>query len=415
MLTSLSQKLSSLTKRFSYLFSYLLLPLLFLLPLLYLLATYSSPPTFRTPTADAIIATAVDSIGSRPSDPFADLLPAFDRWDAEVGCAKFREKFKGWKVNASAVQGGAVECDKLVLGHVSVAVTWVTWVPDILDGLYSCSCGLNCLWSRNRALVDKADVWLSETIPPPKTRSQGEPLRAFMDLEATRRPSGYEDIFIGYHANDDIQATYAGKTFRITRSYHVSPHKRNDTLVYWSSSRCVPHRDFLAKSFLSLLPHHSFGRCLNNVGGSDAALLFYPDCAMPENPIPHWWDHLHCAMSHYKFVLAIENTKTQSYVTEKLFYALEAGSVPIYFGAPDVADFVPPNSIIDGSKFGSLEELAAYVKKVAEDPVAYAEFHAWRRCGVMGNYGRVRLASLDTLPCRLCELVSRKGGRNAPT
>lgn len=187
-----------------------------------------------------------------------------------------------------------------------------------------------------------------------------------------------------------------------------------DTLVYWSSSRCLPHRDALAGALISLIPTHSFGRCLNNVGGTDVALDFFPDCKMEENPIPHWWDHLHCAMSHYKFVLAIENTNTESYVTEKLFYALDAGSVPIYFGTSNVWDFVPPNSIIEGSKFSSLEELASYVKALAEDPVAYAEYHAWRRCGVLGNYGKARLASLDTLPCRLCEYVSKKGGRNAP-
>ncbi|KAL3503893.1 hypothetical protein ACH5RR_033734 [Cinchona calisaya] len=118
-------------------------------------------------------------------------------------------------------------------------------------------------------------------------------------------------------------------------------------------------------------------------------------------------------MSHYKFVLAIENTMEESYVTEKLFYALDSGAVPIYFSAPNVWDFVPPRSIIDGSKFSSIEELASYVKVLANDPVAYAEYHAWRRCGVLGKYGKTRAASLDTLPCRLCESVSRKNGRSA--
>lgn len=152
---------------------------------------------------------------------------------------------------------------------------------------------------------------------------------------------------------------------------------------------------------------------MNNVDGPDMALSMYPVCSTNDNGKPYWWDHLHCAMSHYKFVLAIENTKTESYVTEKLFYALEAGSVPIYFGAPNVWDFIPPNSIIDASKFSSLRELASYVKAVANDPVAYAEYHAWRRCGTLGNFGRSREMSLDTLPCRLCELVSKRGGRNA--
>lgn len=269
------------------------------------------------------------------------------------------------------------------------------------------------MWSKAAAVVDRPDALLFEGATPPLQRMKGLPLRVYLDLEASRKPTGFEDIFIGYHANDDLQVTYAGKSFHTSRSYHVSTEKTTDALIYWSSSRCLPHRDKLAEDFLSLVPHHSFGKCLNNVGGPDMALSMYPVCSNNGNGSPHWWDHLHCAMSHYKFVLAIENTKTESYVTEKLFYALEAGSVPIYFGAPNVWDFIPPNSAIDASKFSSLKELASYVKALANDPVAYAEYHAWRRCGVLGNFGRTREMSLDTLPCRLCELVSKRGGRSA--
>ncbi|ONK58063.1 uncharacterized protein A4U43_C09F7730 [Asparagus officinalis] len=348
-----------------------------------------------------------------PNFPFIDLIAAYKSWDAEIGCPRFRDKYKNWTANSSAVQDfdGGGECDGIGTRHVSVLVKGWTWIPDNLDNLYSCRCGLSCLWTKSRALADRPDALLFENVMPPSTRRKGDPLRVYMDLEASRKPSGFEDIFIGYHAKDDVQSTYAGSLFHNSRNYNISPEKRNDTLVYWSSSRCLPERNRLAKSFLSLIPHHSFGKCLNNVGGLDMALAFYPECANRKSDI-HWWDHLHCAMSHYKFVLAIENTATESYVTEKLYYALDSGSVPIYFGAPNVWDFVPPNSIIDGSKFSSIEELSSYVKSVANDPVAYAEFHAWRRCGVMGNYGKARAASLDTLPCRLCEFVSRKGGRN---
>ncbi|XP_072950680.1 alpha-(1,4)-fucosyltransferase-like [Typha angustifolia] len=375
----------------------------------------TSPLPTPTPTITAT-ATAVDSIGSRPNDSFTDVLAAFSRWDSEVGCSRFEDKYKGWTADALAIQDpDAGDCAALQLRHVSVVVKGWTWIPDSLDGLYSCRCGMSCLWTKSAVVVDRPDALLFENVMPPMKRHKGDPLRVYLDLEASRKPSGREDIFIGYHAKDDVQATYAGKSYHISRNYHISSQKRNDILVYWSSSRCLPHRDQLAKSFLSLVPHHSFGKCLNNVGGLDKALSLYPDCSNNDNTTPHWWDHLHCSMSHYKFVLAIENTKTESYVTEKLFYALEAGAVPIYFGAPNVWDFVPPNSIIDGSKFSSMEELSSYVKTLADDPIAYAEYHAWRRCGVLGNYLKTRAASLDTVPCRLCELISRKGGRNART
>ncbi|PKA62516.1 Alpha-(1,4)-fucosyltransferase [Apostasia shenzhenica] len=353
---------------------------------------------------------------SRAQDAFTDIKAAYARWDAEVGCNRFRDRHRHWASNVSAVQEACAgaECAAMAPAHVSVLVKGWTWIPDNLDSIYSCRCGLTCLWTKSPVLADKPDAMLYENIMPPARRRKGDPLRVYIDLEASRKPSGFEDIFIGYHADDDLQSTYAGALFHNNRNYHLSSYKHNDTLVYWSSSRCLSYRNKLAASLLSLIPHHSFGKCLNNVGGLDMALSFYPEC-INSNSEPHWWDHLHCAMSHYKFVLAIENTVTESYVTEKLYYALDAGTVPIYFGAPNVWDFVPPNSIVDGSKFKSLEELASYVKAVAGDPVAYAEFHAWRRCGVLGNYGRARAISLDTLPCRLCELVSRRRGREART
>ncbi|XP_041016634.1 alpha-(1,4)-fucosyltransferase [Juglans microcarpa x Juglans regia] len=361
-----------------------------------------------------LITQTVSSDTTSGPDPFTDLISVFRKWDSQVGCVRFREKhitlLPIQSNGSSALQDYEFKCGELKMEHVSVLVKKWTWIPDNLDKLYSCGCGLTCLWTKSSVLADRPDALLFETVTPPRQRRFGDPLSVYMDLEAGRKRSGVEDIFISYHANDDVQSTYAGGLFRNSRNYHVSSLKNNDTLVYWSSSRCLPQRNQLAKQLLSLLPHHSFGKCLNNVGGSDVARYFYPDCAYDGSATPKWWDHLHCAMSHYKFVLAIENTMTESYVTEKLFYALGSGAVPIYFGAPNVWDFVPPHSIIDGSKFTSLERLASYVKTLANDPVAYSEYHAWRRCGVLGSYGKTRALSLDTLPCRLCETVSRRGG-----
>ncbi|KMZ59691.1 Alpha-1,4-fucosyltransferase, family GT10 [Zostera marina] len=370
----------------------------------------SSTPSYQTPPL---------SRASRSN--FRELKEAFNAWDSYVGCRRFQERVvtRDLTSNGSSLQdfqcddgsnGGGNKIAKKTT-HVSVLVKGWTWIPDNLDNLYTCGCGLSCLWSKSDVLVDRPDALLFENVSPPRQRRRGEPLRAYIDLESGRKPTGIEDIFIGYHANDDIQTTYAGAFFHNNRNYHISETKSDSVLVYWSSSRCLPERNKIAKEFLSLIPHHSIGKCLNNINGLD----LYPECSSPQksNGDPKWWENLHCTMSHYKFSLAIENKFTDSYITEKLFYALDSGSVPIYFGAPNVWDFVPPHSIIDGSKFRSMKELASYVKALADDPVAYAEYHAWRRCGVLGNYFKTRSLSLDTLPCRLCQLVSTKGGRNA--
>ncbi|KAF7820082.1 alpha-(1,4)-fucosyltransferase [Senna tora] len=363
------------------------------------------------------------SISHRRDYGFTDLVGAFREWDSQVGCARFKQRHS---VLSNASSSSSLQelkrgiTEKKKMEHVKVLVKKWKWLPDRLENLYYCGgSGITCLWTKSPLLADTPDALFFENSLPPLQRKIGEPLRVYMDLEAPRKRTGREDIFIGYDAQDDIQTTYAGAFFHNDRNYHIASTKNSAPLVYWSSSHCVSQRNKIAHKLLSMLSHHSFGKCLNNVNGRNKALSFYPHCSSSSSSSssssPKWWDHLHCAMSHYKFVLAIENTWTHSYVTEKLFYALDSGSVPIYFGAPNVEDFVPPHSVIDGTKFGTLEDLASYVKALANDSLAYAEYHAWRRCGVLGNYGTTRGLSLDTLPCRLCELVGTKGGRNAST
>ena len=54
------------------------------------------------------------------------------------------------------------------------------------------------------------------------------------------------------------------------------------------------------------------------------------------------------------------------------------GTVPVYFGAPDVGEFMPPGSFLEGSK-QQRDELRRRMVKAHEDIPAYLSFHAWRR------------------------------------
>jgi len=56
-----------------------------------------------------------------------------------------------------------------------------------------------------------------------------------------------------------------------------------------------------------------------------------------------WWQrqkgaaHVKGKLSfRYKFCIAIENSLAMDYVTEKVYDALAAGCVPIYYGAPNI-------------------------------------------------------------------------------
>ena len=85
-------------------------------------------------------------------------------------------------------------------------------------------------------------------------------------------------------------------------------------------------------------------------------------------------------IQRYKFTLALENSIAPDYVTEKFFDPLLAGSVPVYRGAPNVAELAPgPKSYIDAADFRGPKELAEYLHHLDGNAAAYGEYFAWRK------------------------------------
>jgi hypothetical protein len=78
----------------------------------------------------------------------------------------------------------------------------------------------------------------------------------------------------------------------------------------------------------------------------------------------------------YKFVIAIENSRINGYITEKLMNPVLARAVPIYLGPPDLfSDGVfNRKAIIHIADFRSYEDCVAHVKKVDETPELYLQY-----------------------------------------
>jgi hypothetical protein len=83
-------------------------------------------------------------------------------------------------------------------------------------------------------------------------------------------------------------------------------------------------------------------------------------------------------MQHYLFYLAFENQNVDDYITEKLWGPFQSGTVPVYFGAPNIHEHAPPHSIISVSDFPSVDALALHLQKVANDKELYNAYHKWR-------------------------------------
>lgn len=78
-------------------------------------------------------------------------------------------------------------------------------------------------------------------------------------------------------------------------------------------------------------------------------------------------------LKNYKFYFAYENTRDMSgYITERIFDAFYGGCVPIYWGAPDITDYVPKECFIDRREFASNADLYQFIKSV--DQAAYARY-----------------------------------------
>uniref|UniRef100_A0A7S3PEP3 Fucosyltransferase n=1 Tax=Aplanochytrium stocchinoi TaxID=215587 RepID=A0A7S3PEP3_9STRA len=85
-------------------------------------------------------------------------------------------------------------------------------------------------------------------------------------------------------------------------------------------------------------------------------------------------------LSSRMFAYTPENSYGMDYVTEKVFTALLAGTVPIYMGAPNVRSFLPhPNAIIDISDYDSVGDLANYLRTLISNRTLYVHRHLlWR-------------------------------------
>jgi hypothetical protein len=81
-------------------------------------------------------------------------------------------------------------------------------------------------------------------------------------------------------------------------------------------------------------------------------------------------------ISNYKFMICFENTSKTNYLTEKLVNAYYSGTIPIYWGCPNIADYINMNSILylpPNYTDADINQLIQEVIRLDSDPQAYKE------------------------------------------
>jgi hypothetical protein len=71
-------------------------------------------------------------------------------------------------------------------------------------------------------------------------------------------------------------------------------------------------------------------------------------------------------LAGYRFSLIFENTRFGGYVSERIFESFFARCIPIYSGAPDVAQYVPPAAFVDARQFATYDDLERFLRATTE-------------------------------------------------
>ena len=74
-------------------------------------------------------------------------------------------------------------------------------------------------------------------------------------------------------------------------------------------------------------------------------------------------------LGRYRFAICFENMVLPGWITEKIFDCLAAGCVPVYWGAPEIADLIPADSYIDMREFEGFGDLRKFLHALEPDRV----------------------------------------------
>jgi len=144
--------------------------------------------------------------------------------------------------------------------------------------------------------------------------------------------------------------------------HRLMPEK--DVLVMISNPNGQVRSHFLQALETSDLKITYAGRYKNNIGGS-----FTHSFGTPE---------FNTFASQFKFIVTMENSQQENYITEKVLQGLFAENIPIYWGAPRIADYINPQRIVSlkEESFGdksSIKETIERMRHLAANPDEWLE------------------------------------------
>lgn len=129
----------------------------------------------------------------------------------------------------------------------------------------------------------------------------------------------------------------------------------------YSNGNAHPFRAELFHRLCRYKKVDSAGPYLNNTGFTAGSALLGADATLEKINFQR----------QCKFSLAVENSSSVGYTTEKLVHALAADTIPIYWGNPAVGREFNERRFVNCHAFGSLEEIISRIEEIDRNDALY--------------------------------------------
>ena len=184
------------------------------------------------------------------------------------------------------------------------------------------------------------------------------------------------DYVANYERTSGLWFPFAVPVFEMKEDFPLFtiPRKERIPGIAWLARDCLSNRAETLKKISDEYPVFSVGHCARNVNSNS-----FPESVME---MPRRRDtSFQEPLSNFMFYFAVENVGVScpEYVTEKIYYALSRGSIPIYIGWEGVNELLPGrDSWIDLRNYATPQQLAKRLREIAESDEEWDKMHKWR-------------------------------------
>ncbi|XP_055042594.2 4-galactosyl-N-acetylglucosaminide 3-alpha-L-fucosyltransferase 9 [Misgurnus anguillicaudatus] len=254
-----------------------------------------------------------------------------------------------------------------------------------------------CRLTADRDLYDKADavlvhhrdiIWDSSNLPtsprPPHKKW------IWMNLESpsnTQQIPNLDNLFnvsLSYRQDADITVPYGWVVPTHQELNHFIPPMK-DKMICWivSNFQFYHKRAHIYQELQRYVEIHTFGAAFDQPVSEESYQEILSSCT---------------------FYLSFENSEHNDYITEKLYNALQLGTVPVVLGPSrqNYERFVPRDAFIHVNDFPSVRALAKYLLLLSRHETLYRRYFNWRR------HFEVKISSFPAEhACYSCDYIRR--------